>query len=424
MEKQTAKQILLEQQEEIRQIFREKLITREIASDARKALSDNIIKAIIGVRRCGKSVLAHQILKGKKYGYINFDDERLLGTRTEDLNKLLEVLLEVNPKIKYILLDEVQNVQGWELFVNRLGRKGYNIVITGSNSNLLSKELATHLTGRHIVFELYPFSFREFLKYQAFSYSDKYFYIAEKKSALNNKLEEYIQTGGLPEIYKIKFKDRYLRDLFDKIITRDVVTRYSVKYVKDLKEIALFLISNFSGSISYRKLTELFNLGSVHTIKNYVSYLEEAYLIFQLNPFSFKLKNVIRQNKKIYTIDTGMINAVAPQLSPNTGRMIENTVFLELKRRKKDIYYLTKQHDYEVDFVVKANRKVTQLIQVCYNLDNLKTKQRELKGLIKASNKLNCSDLLVINEGYEGEEKHKEKKIRFTPLSQWLLRKH
>ena len=217
MERYLIKQILLEQEEEINEIFKGKIIKREIETNLEKILTSNLIKVIMGVRRCGKSVLAHQLLKGKNYGYVNFDDERLVGVKAENLNDFLEVLKEIKPDFKYLLLDEIQNVDKWELFVNRLKRRGYNIFISGSNSKLLSRELATHLTGRHLSIELYPFSFREFLLYEDFVIDRDSFYITEKKAQIKRLLEKYLEIGGMPEVFKIEAKKSYLRELFDKI---------------------------------------------------------------------------------------------------------------------------------------------------------------------------------------------------------------
>lgn len=421
MEKQLIQQIILDQKEEIKRIFEEKIIEREVEKKARKMLETNLIKVIIGPRRGGKSVLAHRLLKDKKYGYINFDDERLIGIKTNDLNNCLEVLEEINSGFKYLLLDEVQNVKGWELFVNRLKRNGYNIVITGSNSKLLSKELATHLTGRHFIIELSPFSFREFLFYKNFQVKKEDFFITKKRAKIKNFFQEYLKFGGFPEAVKLELKKQYLRDLYDKIITRDILSRYNVKYIKDLKEIALFAISNFGSKISYHKIKNIFEIKSVHTAKNYLNYLEEAYLIFQLLPFSFKIKNQIRQPKKLYIVDTGLINAIVPKFSPDTGKLMENLVFQELKRQGKEVYFYSQPLDYEVDFVVREGLKIKQLIQVCYSLEREETKKREIKGLLKASKDLKCSNLLIITFDYEGEEKIKNKKIKFIPLWKWLL---
>ena len=422
MEKQVLKQILLDQKQEIDNIFDTEVIEREIEPKIEAALDDKLIKVISGVRRCGKSFLAHKILKSKDYGYINFDDERLIGTKTEDLNYYLEVLKEINPDFNYLLLDEIQNVLGWKLFVNRLQRTGYNLIITGSNSNLLSKELANSLTGRHFLIELYPFSFKEFLEYKKFHYSEDDLYITNKKARIKRLLDEYIKFGGFPELPKIRFKEQYLRDLYDKIISRDIVSRYRIKHIGALRELSLYLISHFGSNITYRKLKNIFEVNSVHTIKNYIAYLEEAYLIFQLYPFSFKLKDQIRGRKKIYAIDTGLINSISFQFTQNSGHLMENLVFTQLKRKGSEFYFYNSPGSGEIDFIIKDGPDIKELLQVCFSLDNLETRERELKSLIKASNDLNCISLTVITFDSEKTERIKGKDIDFIPIWKWLLK--
>jgi len=421
MDKKIIKQILLEQKEEIKKILGNKIIKREVEEKIKKSLENSLIKVIIGVRRCGKSVLAHQILKNKNYSYVNFDDERFIGAEAKDLNGFLEVLEEINPDFDYLLLDEIQNIEGWELFVNRLKRQGYNIIITGSNSKLLSRELSTHLTGRHFAIELFPFSFREFLDYKNVGHSEKDFYLTKNRARIKRLLNEYLKNGGFPELFKVEFKKQYLRDLYDKILSRDIFSRYGIKYIKELKEISLYLISNFGAKISYHKLKNIFEINSVHTIKNYLDYLEESYLIFQIYPFSFKIKNQIKKSKKNYVIDAGLINSVASQFSSNIGRLMENIVFLELKRKNKEIYFYNDSFGNEVDFAVKEKTKIKQLIQVCYNLDNPTIEKREIKTLLQSSKELKCNNLLVITWDIEQEKKIKRKTIKFVSLWKWLL---
>jgi hypothetical protein len=421
MERHIIKQILLEQKEEIGGASKERIIDRGVMSEAKNAFSSDLIKVVMGVRRCGKSTLSHQFLKDKSYGYVNFDDERLIGVSSKDLNDFLEVLEEINPGFKYLLLDEVQNVEGWELFVNRLKRKSYDLVITGSNSNLLSKELATHLTGRYFNLELFPFSFKEFLSFKNVTISKDDFYKTRKRANFKRFLEQYLDIGGMPEVYKLKAHKGYLRELFDKIISQDIINRYGIKYVKTLKELALYAISNFSSSLTYHKVKNVFDIKSVHTIKNYLNYLEEAYLIFQVNPFSFKVKEQIKQARKVYCIDTGLINSFVPKTTPDYGKLIENLVFLELKRRQKEVYFYT-QPNYEVDFLIKEGLKIKQLIQVCFSLADNDTKKREIRALQKASDKLKCDNLVIITWDQEGSEAKDSKEIRFIPLWKWLLR--
>ncbi|MFA5961792.1 MAG: ATP-binding protein [Parcubacteria group bacterium] len=421
MEKQQLKSVLLEQKMEIAELLETKTIQRDQEVEVRKALKNNLVKVLIGVRRCGKSFLAHQILRGKEYGYVNFDDERFIGAKTEDLNDFLEVLNEITPNVKYLLLDEVQNIEGWELFANRLKRSGYNLVITGSNAKLLSQELATHLTGRHVSLELFPFSFGEFLKRKGLQFSGTDLFLTKNRATVKKTLEEYLQQGGFPELFSVENKKQYLRDLYDKIISRDIMPRHKVRFGKELKELAVYLFSNFGSRFTYRKLQKVFEIKSSHTVKNYVNYLEEAYLIFELLPFSFKLKQQLNSARKIYCIDNGMINAISFQNSPNSGRMLENLVFLDLKMKNKETYFYINENGGEVDFLIRKNNKVTELIQVCYDLKNIETKERELSALVKSSKELNCNKLVVVTWDEDGEEVYKDRKIQFIPLWRWLL---
>jgi len=421
MEKQQLKSVLLEQKAEIAELLETETIQRSREAETKKALKNNLVKVLIGVRRCGKSFLAHQILKGKEYGYVNFDDERFVGARTEDLNDFLEAVNEISPNARYLLLDEVQNIEGWELFANRLKRAGYNLVITGSNAKLLSQELATHLTGRHASLELFPFSFKEFLKRKGLNFSAEDLYLTKNRAAVKKALEQYMQQGGFPELFSVENKKQYLRDLYDKIISRDIMPRHKVRFGKELKELAVYLFSNFGSRFTYRKLKNVFEIKSSHTVKNYVNYLEEAYLIFELLPFSFKLKQQLNSARKIYCIDNGMINAISFQNSANSGSLMENLVFLELKMQKKETYFYLNERGREVDFLIRENRKITELIQVCYDLKNVETKERELSALIKSSEELGCNKLTVIAWDDDKVEIYKEKKIKCIPLWKWLL---
>lgn len=413
---------MLEQADEIHRLLKVKAIHREKEAEILRSLSGELIKVIIGVRRSGKSFLAHQILKGKEYGYINFDDERLIGATAENLNDFLGAIIEIHPKVKYLLLDEIQNVYGWELFANRLKRKGYSVVITGSNAKLLSQELATHLTGRHLSFELFPFSFREFLMRKNIKIPEKEHYTTTDKAIIKKTLEKYMEQGGFPELFLSADKSRYLRELYDKILTRDIFPRHRIKFGKELKELAVYLCSNFGARYTYKKLKNVFNIKSIHTIKNYLSYLEEAYLIFELMPFSFKLKEQIRGSKKVYCIDNGLINAISFQNSKNSGRLMENLVFLNLKMKGREIYFYTNRSGEEIDFVIREYQKITELVQVCYDIKNLETSEREIDSLIKSSEELKCDKLTVVTWDEEKTEIVKKKNIAYVPLWKWLLR--
>jgi len=410
------RKIIIDQKEETLPIY---IIERECFKEYSKQLTSSQVKVITGVRRCGKSVLARQLLEGKKFAYINFDDEKLFNISVDDLNDVLEIFYEVYKDFQYILMDEIQNIKGWELFVNRLQRQGFNIIITGSNSNLLSKELSTHLTGRHTILELFPFSFKEFLKYEKISYNKL---LSSKDSGiLKGKLEEYLKIGGFPEVIKNQENYKtYLQTLYSDILTKDIIIRHNIKLSKTFRNIANNMISNTSSQVSFNKIKNIFNLKSTHTALNYISFLEESYLSFLLPKFSYKAQERIVANRKIYTIDAGIINTISINFSPNIGKIYENTVFIKLYTQKileqSEIYYWQDINKKEVDFVIKKDNKITELIQVCHDVSNYDTKKRETSALIKAGAELKCTNLTIITGDYES----KEKEIKYIPLWKWL----
>ncbi len=420
--------IISDQREEIQRIFTEEnIIEREFLDTWKRFIGSNLIKVVTGIRRSGKSVFSFQLLNKKKYAYINFDDERLVGLKPSDLNMILEAFYQLYGDFKYIFLDEIQNIEGWELFVNRLKRQGFNVVVTGSNAKLLSKELATHLTGRYIGIEIFPFSFREFLTFENFDMTNNDLYSTRKKSLLIKKLQEYITHGGLPEAIKDKgVLKSYLPTLYSTTLTKDVISRYKINYVTTLKEISNYLISNFSKYITFNKIKNNYNLKSPHTSKKYVSYLEESYLFFLLDKFSFRYKEATASPKKVYAVDTGIINVMAFASSENFGRLMENLIAIELLRKKafnplSEIYYWKDYQQKEVDFVLKKGPKVEQLIQAVYVSSPDEIDKREYAALLKASKELQCNNLLMITWDYEAKETLDGKKIEFTPLWKWLL---
>jgi len=433
---QELKKVIVSQREEIEEKSKkEKIIQREVDFlKLKKYLSLPNILLILGVRRCGKSVLSWQILKDlKNLPYINFDDERLFDFTSKDFDLLIQAFYELYGDFDYVVLDEPHNIQGWELFVNRL-RRTKKVIITGSNSNLLSGELATHLTGRYIDFTLFPFSFREFLRFYDFSLSPEDAYSTKKEAQVKKFLEDYLSTGGFPE--RLIFGREILVRIYSDIIEKDILTRYKIKKKKTFKELTRYLISNFSSEISLNKLKNIFGIKDVHTLKNWISFLESAYLIFILERFSFKLKEQFIAPKKVYCIDTGLAGVIGYKLMEDKGKLMENLVAVELLRRKSywynswEIYYWKDHQQNEVDFVIKEGKDVVQLIQVCYDIEMYKTKEREIKSLLKASKELRCDNLTIINWDYYGEEevqnqfeggKKSKKFIKFIPLWRWLI---
>lgn len=402
-----------------------KIITREDAWRCKTQLASPLVKVITGPRRAGKSVLCHELLRGEHFGYVNFDDERLANLRTDDLNTLLQALQEMTPDMEYLFFDEIQNVPRWELFVNRLQRSRYNIVITGSSAYLLSQELATHLTGRHYAFEIFPFSFREYLDFHQVQWKKKVF-TTKEVAAFKKLLVDYIRAGGFPEVVQGEQYSQYLNALYSSIITKDVALRHKVRSVSALKACAHYLLNSFGRQLSYNVLARALAIKSVHTAQKYASYLEEAYLIRFIERFSYKPKTRVSAPRKVYVIDTGLINAISTRFSPDVGHLYENVVAIELLRRKAQghldsVYYWQDSEQREVDFVIKTRARVKALIQVAYDIEDYNTRTREVAALTRASDALKCSTLFVITHDEEKDERVQRKLIRYIPLWKWLL---
>jgi len=410
-------QIITEQKAECAKILNEGNVLR--TAESMISLDSNLAQIITGIRRSGKSTLAHRVLKNRNYAYLNFDDERLINLQPHELNDILESLYVVYGEFDYLLMDEVQNVEQWHLFVNRLLRNNIKIILTGSNSKLLSKEMATHLTGRYMLVELFTFSFREYLK--AMNYSGFSYVTAKEKGILQNHFNAYLSGGGFPEIVGGEAQLPYITALFEGITTRDIVFRYQIRYVKTLRDIALYLLDNYGNKISFNRIKKLFGLGSENTAKNYVSYLEEAWLTATLCKFSYKKQESLRY-RKIYLVDTAFA-ALSSNYSANTGRLLENIVFLQLKRfaiyQNYEVYFYKK--NYEVDFLIYRNRKVEELIQVSIGLLDESLRKRELRALLLASEELGTDKLTVITMNEEEERISDNKIIKVVPVIKWLF---
>ncbi len=411
------KDIITLQKRELSQKRKELYIPREAEL---KELKSDLIKVVIGPRRAGKSLFSiHSLNRLSNFGYVNFDDEKL--TDVTDYNKIISAIQDVYNKPKHLLLDEIQNLAKWELFVNRLQRQGYSLIITGSNSKLLSSELATHLTGRYASILLFTFSPKEFLKFNKQELTE-----SETKS----RLDSYLELGGYPEplVKELNYKD-YLSTLLDSIIYKDIVKRFRIRSAQGIEDLASYLISNIAKGYSYNTLMQVTKCKSVHTVERYLNYLEESFILFKLNRFSFKLKEQIKSPKKIYCFDNGFITTKAFRLSRDAGRMYENTVAIRLKKKelekKISVFYWKNQQQQEVDFVIKKNAKVKQLIQVCRDITDPAVKKREIRALILASRELSCRNLLVITGDYEAESSEEwfglKRRIKFVPLWKWLI---
>lgn len=417
------KTILLQHKREKELFSAKPYVPREQLSFARKFIDKDVIKVILGPRRAGKSVFAFLLLKDKPFAYVNFDDDALL--RIQNPDEILKGIFEVYPQARFILFDEIQNLANWEVFVSKLHRRGYNLVLTGSNSRLLSRELSTVLTGRHIPIPVLPFSFKEFMSAKQFTPNKSELALPEVKGKLLNLLDTYLKTGGFPDVVVQDLDPKsYLETLFDSVLLKDVVRRYHVRFSQKIYDLSLYVISHFAGEFSFTKLKNVLNFNSVNTLQNYLKYLEEAYLVFLMNRFSFKPKEQIKAPRKIYLVDNGFALAKAFQFTQNAGKLMENLVFVELLKRgykvNGTLFYYKTRNQREIDFVLREGLRVKTLVQVCYAPDDPDVEKREIKALIEASEELHCKELLVITWDREENRKSGGKKITFVPLWKWL----
>ena len=433
MEKEKLKELVLEHKE--RFFSREGLVRRMVQEEISRYLPQREIVIITGVRRSGKSSLLRLIaddirqkgVGGENILYLNFEDERFLPFRAEDFEPLFEVFLTLgNPQgRKYFFLDEIQNIRGWEKWLNRLYEfEDVKIFITGSNASILGSEISTALTGRNRQIITWPFSFREFLALRGFHLDDRSFYRREKKAEIKRWFEEYFDLGGFPEVLKNRDKtllEQYFRD----IIYRDVIARLAIKNIKEIKELTLFLAANPATVQSYKNIQGLIGVKSINTVKNYLAALNDVYLFFFTDMFAFSLKRQIYNPSKVYGVDCALLDVVSFKFSRNAGHLYENIVFLELKRRHKEIYYCKSIKGREVDFVVKEGLRITEVIQVCRSLAEEGTRRRELQALEDVRSEIKAKHLTVIT--YDEEEtipfssSNGRGEIKVIPIWKWLL---
>lgn len=421
MQKSLLKEIILEQEKDRQGL--DKGVPRTALDVALRHAALPHAVVVSGIRRCGKSTLLNQVIndlyKNGVY-YFNFEDERLIDFNVEDFNDLYEVFLELYGEKKVFFFDEIQNVPQWEVFIRRMQGKGCKFFITGSNASLLSKELGTKLSGRNVSIELFPFSFAEYLSFKGFQLSKNGLSLTTERAALKKHFAEYLKHGGMPEY--LKYQDQtLLKRVYEDILYRDIVARYGIKQVKPLRELGLYLLSNIGGTFSYNNLKKVLGLGSMNTIKSYADYLENSYLIFLINKFSYSLKEQFVALKKIYCIDNGLAESIAFQFSKNKGKFLENLIFLELRRKFPEVYYYKTANNLEVDFLVKFGRKDLQLIQVADNLHRDKTRQKEINSLVKAMEELKLKTGLILTDDDEEEIKIPGKNINVMPVYKWIL---
>lgn len=366
-------------------------------------LESGLIKLITGPRRAGKSVFSLQMLAGKNYAYLNFDDDKLLGSFDED--SVMQTLSEVYPEYDYLLLDELQNLKGWDKWASKLYRKGINLIITGSNANLLSSEMATLLTGRYLEIHILPFSLKETLQFRNI---DTEPVLPSDKAILMNAQEDFMVNGGFPEVINSReIEKNYLGALYDAIILKDIARRHNVRKIQDLYNLGDYLITNYCNPLSYNNIASDLDI-SVNTAKSFCGYFEEPYLFYFLPRFNKKLKIMNKAAKKVYVVDNGFIMAKSFEQSHNYGRQLENMVFSELLHRGyrpgKSMFYYQDARGKETDFALMDGFKVTELIQVSYDISSAKTLKRELSGLVSAAKDLKVDKLTLVTWYKNGSE--------------------
>ncbi len=398
------------------------------------------VNDIVGVRRCGKTYYMYQLISEllergvpkSNILYLNLDDDRLQPLNGDELQLLIETFRETQEISEearlYLFLDEIQNFPSWERWVkgsyDRM--KNVKIVISGSNASLLSQEISTLLTGRHLSTRMFPFNFAEFLDYHSVSFDLKTLPYSEDRIVIKRRFNEYLEKGGFPEtiVYPSVQHRETLQSYFDDIIYRDIISRHRIRNPLIFKDLALFCISNVAKPHTYNSLRKLFatySSLSTDAIINYIGYLEDAFLLFSLSHYDESLKRQMSKPRKLYCIDTGMINAVSFKLSSDTGRLYENLVFIQLLHSGNEIYYWQDRKGLEVDFVIKERLKPTRLIQVCSNLSDPETKEREVNGLLAGMKNFKMKEGIIITSDLFDEEFVEGKKIRYVPLWYWLL---
>lgn len=412
------KRRLAEQELQVKKILQNDFVPRDVYPKWLEMISTGMIKAIIGPRRAGKTVLALMLLRDKNFYYTNFDDELLSRIKAEDMGSVLELLHELFGKRNHIILDEIQNIEGWELFVNRLHRLEYNVIVTGSNAKLLSRELSTHLGGRALPLELLPFSFKEFARAKDISIG---FETDESIGLIKNALHEYVRIGSYPEIVlrlPDGIRDAYYTEIFNTIILRDIAQRFMIRNSAGLAALAAIILNQYSARTSLSKISRSLGL-SVPTIQRYLAYMEEAYLIISAKKFSYKPKEQESSYRKYYSIDSGLINAKKTTPTVDLGRIVENLTALELRRRGKQLYYYMTRNNQEVDFLDVEGQNVNKVIQVVYDAGMIP--DREIKSGLAACQELQCSELNIITWNRSGKETKQGVGITYIPLWNWLM---
>jgi uncharacterized protein len=396
---------VIEQQKD-RLLLRDSGLKRELVPSVQSLSSHALI--ISGIRRCGKSTLLLQMMEkvaDELVLFLNFDSPQLFEFAISDFTRL-DHLIEQKP-VKMLFFDEIQLVDGWEMYVRQKLDEGYQVIITGSNASLLSMDLGSRLTGRHITQRLFPFSFSEFLSFKSLASSAE-------------SLKEYMNSGGFPEYLK-NGDDEQLTTLFEDILIRDIVTRHGIKDVKSLHRLALYLVSNIGNRVTATKLKQAMSVGATSTILSWFSYLEFAYLVSFLPRFSYSTKAQLINSRKVYAIDLGLVNAISNVTTEDLGRKLENLIYLHLRKKYTELFYFDENG--ECDFVVMENGVVVELIQVSYELtpDNL---NREINGLVRAMSFFKKQKAIIVTFADKDHIEQDIYKIDVVPAYEYLLDKN
>lgn len=409
--------MIFEQQEYTKNIVRDTL-PREIEDEW---LATSEILIITGIRRCGKSVLLQQMRSRlpEQDFFFNFDDERLVNFTVSDFQTLQECFFELFGEQHTYYFDEIQNVEGWEAFVRRLYNEGNKVIVTGSNARMLSRELGTRLTGRYLSVEIFPFSFKEYLELSGGRPTAKDFYLTSKRAILLSRFKDYLEKGGFPK-YLQTLSYRYLSSLYDSIIFRDVMARNGLNNEKEMQELVFFLASNATKRITYTSLGKIIGIRHSETVKNYLEYIEQTYMIFQLMKYSPSVKVQMLNPKKIYFVDNAIVSRIGFSATDNIGVKLENVVFVELKRRGMDVFYHADRK--ECDFVVRENMRITGAYQVTVAMDDEKTRKREVEGLLEAMNAYNLTEGYILTMEAKDEMQVESRLIHILPVWEWMLR--
>lgn len=387
------------------------------------------IKDLIGVRRSGKTTVMYQIIRtlieaegasAKNIALLNFDDPEISSL---PLNEVLDTIERMNPDVEYLFLDEIQQKTGWEGWARTLYDTGRlkRIFVTGSSASLLSEDIGRVLTGRHMTFTVFPFSFKEYLLFSGWTNFDVDF-LEYNKNRLKHYLDSYISHGGFPETFgknELEVKT-VLTNIYNDILSRDIASRHNVSF-ETARKVSYYLLSNAAKEFSYNRIADAIETTD-DTVKSHVGYLAEAFLLVTLDCYSPKIRVQYTEPKKAYCIDTGLKNAVSFIISEDRGRLYENVVLVELKRRGEDVYYWKDEKKREIDFLIKKGGEITQLLQVCLDVSDKKTKDREVNVLVEGMKQFKLKRGIIITENNAGEETLDGMKIVYMPLWKWLLR--